>query len=346
MPGIRFGNTSGNVSAASDALLNGDKSLKLSGQSIASANTSGVFQGITVSPGDHLQASASALVRSAESLAGTSNLAQMKIEYYSQYGGAYGSASFLGETQTTLADSSTANDTWLTRQLTGIVPAGATEARLVLQFLQPSGQAGAVHVDDVSFGIVDAVPLAGDYNHDGIVDPTDYDVWKNNFGSTANLDADGNNNGVVDAADYVGLERQCRRDARGRGGRSSWQTFPNRAAWRLRSARLWARWVFRSVAFRESAIQRGPTEMSPTMHQTNTAAFDKSIKVTMKYIRTISRLFILRLLLLLATRSSFAGRRGNRLSDGQGHRSPPRQNGGAYLDRHAAAFRKGRRHLR
>lgn len=197
-----FGNTSGNVSAAADALLTGDKSLKLSGQSIATANTSGVFQGITVSPGDHLQASASALVRSADSLAGTSNLAQMKIEYYSQYGGAYGSASFLGETLTTLADSSAANDTWLTHELTGIVPAGATEARLVLQFLQPSGQAGAVHVDDVSFGIVDAVPLAGDYNHDGVVDPSDYDVWKNNFGSTANLDADGNNNGVVDAADY------------------------------------------------------------------------------------------------------------------------------------------------
>jgi glucose dehydrogenase len=47
------------------------------------------------------------------------------------------------------------------------------------------------------------MPLAGDYNHNGIVDPTDYDVWKNNFGSSINLDADGNNNGIVDAADYV-----------------------------------------------------------------------------------------------------------------------------------------------
>ena len=198
-----FGNTSGNVSAASDALLSGDKSLKLSGQFSAGANTSGVFQGITVSPGDKLQASASALVQSIENLANTSNLAQMKFEYYSQYGAAYGSASFLGETQVTVADSSTTSDTWITRQLTGIAPAGATEARLVLQFLQPNGQTGAVHFDNVAFGIVDQLPLAGDYNHDGSVDAADYDVWKSNFGSTINLAADGNNNGVVDATDYV-----------------------------------------------------------------------------------------------------------------------------------------------
>ena len=83
-----------------------------------------------------------------------------------------------------------------------LVPAGVTEARLVLQFLQPNGQTGA-STRQCAFGNCFGVPLAGDYNHDGIVDPTDYDVWKNSFGSTINLDADGNNNGIVDAADYV-----------------------------------------------------------------------------------------------------------------------------------------------
>ncbi|MCA9184670.1 MAG: hypothetical protein R3E01_19935 [Pirellulaceae bacterium] len=45
--------------------------------------------------------------------------------------------------------------------------------------------------------------LLGDYNHNGTVDAADYTVWKDDFGSTAELDADGNGNGTVDAADYT-----------------------------------------------------------------------------------------------------------------------------------------------
>jgi hypothetical protein len=43
----------------------------------------------------------------------------------------------------------------------------------------------------------------GDYNRNGAVDLNDYQVWKANFGSTANLAADGNDDDRVDAADYV-----------------------------------------------------------------------------------------------------------------------------------------------
>ena len=254
---------------------------------------------------------------------------------------------FLGETQTTLADSSAANDTWLARQLTGIVPAGATEARLVLQFLQPTGQAGAVHVDDVSFGIVDAVPLAGDYNHDGVVDPDDYDVWKNNFGSTANLDADGNNNGVVDAADYTVWQRQCRRDARGRRGRSSGQ---RSGTGRLGGGR---RRGFRRDGFSgpprsgNQQYRARPTETSPTTHRTDSGNSIKSIKVSMKYIRiNISALHFRDADFCLRLDRVSRGDTTTVYSNGQGHRSPPHQNGGACVDRHAAAFRKGRRHFR
>ena len=42
----------------------------------------------------------------------------------------------------------------------------------------------------------------GDYNLDGVVDQVDYTVWRNNLGSTTNLDADGDHSGVVDAGDY------------------------------------------------------------------------------------------------------------------------------------------------
>lgn len=43
----------------------------------------------------------------------------------------------------------------------------------------------------------------GDYDHNGIVDNADYLAWRNSFGSTQSLAADGNGNGKVDAADYV-----------------------------------------------------------------------------------------------------------------------------------------------
>ena len=42
----------------------------------------------------------------------------------------------------------------------------------------------------------------GDYNGDGQVNATDYNVWRAVFG-TNNLAADGNRDGIVDAADYV-----------------------------------------------------------------------------------------------------------------------------------------------
>ena len=46
------------------------------------------------------------------------------------------------------------------------------------------------------------VSLAGDYNHDGIVDAADYTIWQDTKGSTTDLRADGNGDGVVDQRDY------------------------------------------------------------------------------------------------------------------------------------------------
>jgi glucosylceramidase len=198
-----FGNTTGNVSAASEAVLAGDKSLKLFGQFSGAPNSAGVSQGITVVPGDELTATLSALVRSADSIAGTANYAEMKIEYYSQHGGLFGSPSYLGADQLLLADAATANDAWHGRQLVGIAPASAVEARLVLQFVQPGNQTGAVHLDSVAFGITDHIVLSGDYDANGVVDQLDYLVWQRTFGSTTKLGADGSGNGEVDAADYV-----------------------------------------------------------------------------------------------------------------------------------------------
>jgi hypothetical protein len=45
--------------------------------------------------------------------------------------------------------------------------------------------------------------LPGDYDFDGIVDASDYVVWRNTIGSSSNLAADGNLDGVVDQDDYT-----------------------------------------------------------------------------------------------------------------------------------------------
>jgi hypothetical protein len=45
---------------------------------------------------------------------------------------------------------------------------------------------------------------AGDYDFDGDVDNSDYNIWRATVGlSSTTAPADGNGNGVVDAADYV-----------------------------------------------------------------------------------------------------------------------------------------------
>lgn len=46
------------------------------------------------------------------------------------------------------------------------------------------------------------IPIAGDYNFDGIVNLADYVVWRDNLGSQLDLRADGTGNLIVDAADY------------------------------------------------------------------------------------------------------------------------------------------------
>jgi hypothetical protein len=45
--------------------------------------------------------------------------------------------------------------------------------------------------------------LDGDYNAGLGVGPFDYDLWRQTYGSTTNLAADGNINGVVDLPDYI-----------------------------------------------------------------------------------------------------------------------------------------------
>ena len=44
--------------------------------------------------------------------------------------------------------------------------------------------------------------MPGDYNQNGEVDAPDYNLWRDTFGSTTLLAADGNGNGTIDPPDY------------------------------------------------------------------------------------------------------------------------------------------------
>ncbi|MEM7682755.1 MAG: family 16 glycosylhydrolase [Planctomycetota bacterium] len=177
-----FGDTGGNVSASSEASLNGGSALKLYGQFDGGINFSGVYQNIEVSEGDLVRAEASAFTPSWDSIEGTANQAVMKIEFYSVLDGEFGSAGYLGASSELLLNGSSLEDAWLDFMLEAEAPAGAAEARLVFLFAQPSNQGGAVWVDSALLGVVAPPTLPGDANADEVVDLLDFDVLSANFG--------------------------------------------------------------------------------------------------------------------------------------------------------------------
>ncbi len=68
--------------------------------------------------------------------------------------------------------------------------------------LEENGVAANFAVDNIYWDSPFTI-VPGDYDGDGTVDGDDYITWRDSYGSTTNLDADGNNDGVVDAADYT-----------------------------------------------------------------------------------------------------------------------------------------------
>lgn len=201
-----FGNSQPNVQTHNEATaLDGSETLKLYGQFNGSQNYSGIGQGISVVAGDSIAAEASALIRAADDLVG-GNTAFMKFDYYSDFGGKFGTPEYVGSSDSvTLGDASTANDVWLDHSLTDTVPAGAVEARLVFVFSQPANEGGAIHIDDVSFVNLD-LEFNADANGDGDVNGADFLTWQNGLGlndGTSVSVGDFNYDGVVDGDDLA-----------------------------------------------------------------------------------------------------------------------------------------------
>jgi beta-glucanase (GH16 family) len=173
----KFGDAIDNVSSNNQHIRSGDEAMKLYGQFNGNENFSGVSQGISVTAGDELTVTANAFVASNDSIAGTGNYAVLKFDYFSKQYGEFGSGDYIGSDSVLLADGTTANDVWLTRQLNSTAPAGAVEARVAIVFGQPLYDGGAVFVDDVTFVNASDTVLLGDVNLDGMVDFSDISAF-------------------------------------------------------------------------------------------------------------------------------------------------------------------------
>lgn len=200
-----FGNKTNvnNVSVHNEAVEDGVASLKLFGQSTGGANYSGVSQGISVQGGDQVTAAVDAFIRSQDSISGTGNSVELKIEFYNDFGGKYGTPAMLGEFVETIANGSTPNNVWQPHELAATAPAGAVEARVAIVFTQTGNAAGAVHLDNLKFRNL-SLPDVADANGDGTVDGGDFLIWQRNTGNveaTGPAEGDFNFDGVVDAAD-------------------------------------------------------------------------------------------------------------------------------------------------
>jgi beta-glucanase (GH16 family) len=209
-----FGNRAhtNNVQVHNEAVADGGASAKLYGQFTGSTNTSGISQGISVTAGDQVNASLESFIRSQDSIAGTSNSVQMKVEFYRSFGASRSnSAAFINDTVITIANSSSPNDVWRQHELTRTAPAGAVEARLVLAFVQGAANGGgAIHLDKVSFRNAN-LPDVADADADGDVDGADFLIWQSNVGADdadGPADGDFNFDGAVDQVDLDAWQGQ------------------------------------------------------------------------------------------------------------------------------------------
>ena len=153
-----FGNDIPNVGSGHEYVSGGSEALKLFGQFAGETNYSGVEQGMSVTEGDELTASAEAYVSSLDSLAGTDNELFLKIDYYRENYGLFDSADYISSDSILLADGTTTADLWQELSLNSTAPAGAVEARLALVFVQRDDAGGAVFVDKVTFSNLTAIP--------------------------------------------------------------------------------------------------------------------------------------------------------------------------------------------
>lgn len=151
-----FGNATGNVTVAATTPHSGGWVASVSGPPTSAGSTSycGLVQGLATSPGVVWTASAHLRHNSGSALEGA-NQVVLKLEYYRRYGGVYGSADFIGETEVTALDAGSARDAWQRASLAVFAPRDAAEVRVALVMVQNGTDGGTALIDDVTLSASD-----------------------------------------------------------------------------------------------------------------------------------------------------------------------------------------------
>ena len=174
-----FGNApyTNNVSIHNEA-AHGDASLKLFGQFTGGRNESGVSQGISVAAGDEVHADVSRFIRSQDSISGTGNVVNMRIEFFNDFGGKVDTSAML---QTDRLDDCqrlvSQRHLGRFRHDRGRASQRSRSSVVVHIFAIRQRTGGAVHLDDVSFLNL-SLAAAADFNLDGKVDAEDLAMWQ------------------------------------------------------------------------------------------------------------------------------------------------------------------------
>lgn len=209
----------GNASADSAQVLaqDGLTSMKTFGPFTGSSDATGAFQTVTgIEAGKEYSASVFAFNPSSmiDSLVGTNNFAEIKLEFQDTAGNTLSEASTpIYDGRDPLLSTAGVQDNFNEFVVEGLAPEGTTQAVVSLFFIQiiddnggPDG--GAVWFDNAQ--LVELIPDVSfdpaDFDEDGDVDAADLATWEAAFGSTAAGDTNGD--GDSDGADFLAWQRQ------------------------------------------------------------------------------------------------------------------------------------------
>lgn len=83
------------------------------------------------------------------------------------------------------------------------LPDGVQSLDLTFLTAGSASATGSFYIDDISAEVLASIGVAGDYNHNGVVDAADYVIWRDSVGTSGSgLAADGNGDGMVNQLDY------------------------------------------------------------------------------------------------------------------------------------------------
>ncbi|MCC6426539.1 MAG: glycoside hydrolase family 16 protein [Phycisphaerales bacterium] len=197
MPSLTGWGKYGNAFTQSGQQYTGSQAGKLYGQFNGSFNSSGIYQDITVSPGQRVRGTSYWYNWSSDSMR-ADNYCEMRIEWRNAVN------TVISTESVRTLDAASPQNTHLPFELRADAPAGTAKARLLFVFFQPQMASGAAFIDTCEFGIIDECPA--DFDRTGFVDTDDFDGFIEVFEAGYEC-ADFDRSGFVDTDDFDAFVR-------------------------------------------------------------------------------------------------------------------------------------------